>query len=129
MNSSAVYHVWFATKRRKWLLQGDVEERVREVLAQAAKQHRINLLAIGTMIDHVHLLIRLRDGEDLSKCMNLLKGITARRIFQEVPELKLDAQINHFWQKRFGSKLVPQKALHAVKHYIETQQERPDKYM
>lgn len=31
-----IYHVWFATKRRKWLLQGYAEERVKALLAEAA---------------------------------------------------------------------------------------------
>ena len=120
MGMPEVYHVWFATKHQKWLLQGEVEERVRELLAQTAARHHIELLAYGTMVDHVHLLIRLRKDQNLSTCMNLLKGVTARRIFQEMPYLKLDAHIDHFWQKRFGSKLVLPAALRIVKHYVVT---------
>ena len=101
---------------------------MRELLAEAAEHHNIHLIASGTMVDHVHVLIRLQDDQNLSRCMNLLKGATARRIFQEMPDLKLDAHIDHFWQKRFGSKLVPPQAVKAVKRYIETQKERPEKY-
>ena len=128
MSSGQVYHVWFATKRRKWLLQGDVEERINALLVEIAKQHGIDLRAVGTMADHAHLLIRLHEGQSLSDCVHILKGASARRIFQELPELKLDAHTEHFWQKRFGSKLVPPQAIATVKRYVETQKERLEKY-
>lgn len=120
--------MWFATRRRKWLLQGDVEERVKALLQEIAALHRIDLLALETMIDHVHLLIRLRREQSLSSCLHLLKGASARRIFQEIPEIKLDARTGHFWQKRFGSKLVEPDAIPIVRRYIETQKDRPEKY-
>jgi putative transposase len=123
-----VYHVWFATKSRKRILEGVVEERIKALLAETAARHHITILALETMIDHVHVLIRLEDGQDLSKCLNLLKGASSRRIFQEMPDLKLDAQIDHFWQKRFGNKLAPPGAIRAVRRYIETQKDRPEKY-
>jgi putative transposase len=123
-----VYHVRFATRRRKWLLQGEVEGRIKVLLGETATQYDIELLAFETMIDHVHLLIRLRADQNLSKCLNLLKGVSARRIFQEMPDIKLDAKTDHFWQKRFGSKLVPPGATPTVRRYIETQKERPEKY-
>ncbi len=123
-----VYHVWFATKRRKWLLDGQIEARIKALLAETAARHDIDLLASEAMIDHVHLLVRLTRRQDLSKCMNLLKGVTARRIFKEMPDLKFDAQMSHFWQRRFGSKLVPPEAVPAVQRYIETQKERSEKY-
>jgi putative transposase len=123
-----VYHVWFATRGRRWLLEGEVEERIKALLAETAARHDIDLLAFETMIDHVHLLIRLKDNQSVSKCLNLLKGVSAGRIFQEMPDIKLDAHTDHFWQKRFGSKLVPPGAVPAVRRYIETQKERPEKY-
>lgn len=123
-----VYHVWFATRRRKWLLDGELEERTKELLWEIAVASDITLLAAETMVDHVHLLIRLHDGQNLSSCMHRLKGASARRIFQEMPELKLDAHTEHLWQKRFGSKLVPLAAIPTVKRYIETQKLRPEKY-
>lgn len=123
-----VYHVWFATKNRKWLLEGDVEDVVVAELKTVSAQHNIDLLAIGTMIDHVHLLIRLQEGQTLPRCMNLIKGGSARRVFRELPELKLDTGTEHLWQRRYGSKLVPPGAIAAVRRYVVTQKERLEKY-
>ena len=119
-----VYHVWFATKRRKWLLQGDVLDAVREAIVEAAEHHNIRLIEHEAIVDHVHLLL---DGEDkpaLSKALNLLKGRSARRIFLRFPELKLDANTNSFWQAGYGAKIVPDGAQAAVGRYIRTQWDR-----
>lgn len=123
-----VYHVWFATRKRKWLLQGDVEQAIESLLRKAAEDKGIRLLAQGTMVDHVHLLLELGQEEDLGKVMHLLKGLTARQVFQQFPELHLDAGLGHFWQRRYGHKLVPREAVKEVTAYIETQQARVDKY-
>lgn len=117
-DGTRVYHVWFATRRRKWLLQGEVEDRIKSLLLEIANRSGITVLALETMVDHVHVLIRLHDGQTLSGCVHRLKGASARRIFQEIPEIKLDARTGHFWQKRFGSKLVEPDAIPIVRRYI-----------
>jgi putative transposase len=88
-----LYHVWFATKTRKWLLKGDVGEAVKELMWTVAKEKNIGLLECEIIIDHVHLLIWAEDGTRLSTAMNLLKGVTSRKIFQTFPELKPDARV------------------------------------
>ena len=53
------------------------------------------------MVDHVHLMLSTRPQE-LSRQLKLLKGISARRLFQEFLDLKLDAHADHLWQRGFG---------------------------
>jgi putative transposase len=123
-----VYHVWFATKRRKWLLQGDVAEAAKELMWTVAKEKDVKLVECETMLDHVHLLIEAEDRTRLAKAMNLLKGATSRRLFQRFPDLKLDAGLNRFWQHRYGAKVVPEPAAASVGQYIRTQGDRLEKY-
>jgi putative transposase len=122
------YHVWFSPRGRKWLLQGDVEQTVKRLLPEVAQSKGIELLACETMVDHVHLLLRLNTGQSLSKAMNLLKGISARRVLQQFPELALDAHLKHFWQKRYGYKSVPPEAVPNVVRYIQSQWKRLEKF-
>lgn len=121
------YHVWFATKSRKWLLVGEIEDEVKKLLRQIATDREIQLLACETMVDHVHLLLKVGPNE-LSKTMFLLKGISSRRVFQAFPGLKLDAKTESFWQARYRAKVIPEESLRSVEWYIETQKERPEKY-
>jgi len=123
-----LYHVWFATKRRKWLLQGDVGEAVKGLMWTVAMEKNISLLECEMIVDHVHLLISTEDRARLSMAMNLLKGATSRRIFQRFPELKLDAKVGAFWQHRYAAKLVPEAAAATVGRYIRTQCDRLDRY-
>jgi putative transposase len=80
------------------------------------------------MVDHVHVLIEAEDRMHLSKAMNLLKGISARRISQAFPELKIDAGLSSFWQHRYAVKIVPEPAQQIVGNYIRTQWDRLEKY-
>ena len=124
MSESTYWHVWFATKKRKWLLQGDVEKGVKQAINDVALQHRISLVEYETVVDHVHLLVELNQDKSLSQVMNLLKGASSRKVFLQFPELKLDAGIDHFWQKRYGARPVDPSGLPAVARYIRTQKER-----
>jgi putative transposase len=123
-----LYHVWFATKRRKWLLQGEVGEAAKESMWTVAKDKNIRLLECETVVDHVHLLVSAEDRTCLSTAMNLLKGVTSRQILQRFPELKLDAKVGAFWQHRYAAKLVPEGAAATVGRYIRTQCDRLDRY-
>jgi putative transposase len=123
-----VYHVWFATKRRKWLLQGEVGEAAMELMRTVAEEKSIRLLECETVVDHVHLLVSAEDRTRLSTGMNLLKGVTSRQLSQRFPELKLDASIGGFWQHRYGAKVVPDEAAPSVGRYIRSQWDRVDKY-
>lgn len=47
-------------------------------------------------------------------------------MFAAFPELKMDAETEHFWQKGYGKKVVAPAAATAMKRYIRTQWERLD---
>ena len=122
------YHVWFSPKRRKWLLQGDIDDSIRGLLQETAKEKGRKLLELESVIDHVHLVLELPPNESLSRAIKLLKGVTARRVFQKLPQVKLDAGTNHFWQRRYGSKMIPEGAVDNVRAYVRTQRDRLEKF-
>jgi REP element-mobilizing transposase RayT len=57
-----------------------------------------------------------------------LKGVSARRLFERFPELKMDAHTNNFWQAGYGSKIIPLSAIGSLGNYIRTQWDRLEKY-
>jgi putative transposase len=122
------FHVWFSTKRRKWPLQGGVRDAAVELLKETATEKGIKLLEVEAAVDHVHLLLDLRDKGQLPIAMMNLKGVSARRLFETFPELKLDAHTNSFWQEGYGSELVAPAAVPAVRRYIRTQWDRLETY-
>jgi putative transposase len=115
-------------KAKKWLLQGDIDDMVKNLIGSTCSQREIDLIECETAVDHVHVLLRAADRQALSRAMNFIKGTTSRRLFEQVPELKLDIAMNSFWQHRYGWKVVPDAAVGPVAHYIRTQKERLEKY-
>src|SRR3989304_7526837 len=53
----ALYHVWFSTKGRKWLLEGEVGEASKELMVTVAKGKNIDLGECEMMVDHAPLLL------------------------------------------------------------------------
>jgi len=125
---STTYHVWFATKRRKWLLQGEVDEAAKEFIREAAREKEISLIECETAVDHIHLLLRLRPDQTLPAVMNLLKGIPSRKLHEAFPELKLDSGSNHFWQRGYAFRVVEPGSLESRLRYVKTQKERLEKF-
>lgn len=123
-----IYHVWSSTKRRKWLLQGEVAEAAKKLLRAVADEKGVQLIESETMVDHVHLLVEAEDQVHLSRVMNLLKGTSSRRLFQRFPQLKPDLGVSSFWQHRYAAKEVPPTAEPAVSRYIHTQWDRLKSY-
>ena len=97
-------------------------------MLETAQRHAIRVLDCETMVDHVHLLIQAVDADDLSRAMHVLKGASARYLLESIPDIRMDAGIDHFWQKRYGAKPVEPAGLASVRKYIRTQKERPEKY-
>jgi len=128
MQATAIYHVWFATKRRAWLLQDDVDQAMKRFIHEIAQEKRIQLLECESAVDHVHLLLRLGESQRLPKVMNLLKGLSSYRVHRAFPELKLDSRSEHFWQRGYDFAAVEPGSLTARRRYIRSQKERLDKF-
>ena len=119
----AYHHVTFASKRRKKIIVGEIRERVHYWFDEIAADYEIQLEERNTWLDHAHLLIYVRYAEDLSDMLNALKGISARRVFQEFPDLKMQIGENHFWGRRFHADEVPSEAVERVRRYIQRQED------
>ena len=123
-----LFHVWFATKHRKQVREGDVEELAEKEIRRAAASEGIRLIECKAILDHVHALIELESAEALPNAMKMIKGKSARWVFEEVPELKLDAHTEHLWQRGYGWKPIPAGARAQVRTYIRTQWDRLESF-
>ncbi len=115
------FHVWCQTKSKRYLLVDMIDSRVHELFRQIADEKGIKLLASGSLPDHMHLLIGLKDDQDLSWAVKQFKAISSRRIFQEMKMLKQDLRINNFWARRFGFKEICPEKIQTVIDYVLNQ--------
>jgi len=95
---------------------------------QIAEEKGISLLEAEAIVDHVHLLLESNDKAALSAAMNLLKGISSRRLGQQFSDIYMDAGTRHIWQEGFGSKIVLDSAFERTRRYIRTQWDRLESY-
>ena len=128
MQATTIYHVWFATKRRAWLLQDEIDQATKRFIHEIAQERRVQLLECESAVDHIHLLLRLGEGQSLPKVMNLLKGGSSYRLHRTFPELKLDSGLEHFWQRGYDFAAVEPGSLTARRRYVRSQKERLDKF-
>ena len=101
---------------------------VKGLISETALDKGIDLVECEAVVDHVHLLLRLREESDLPAAMKAIKGVSSRKISERFPELKLETGVSNFWQAGYGSKIVPPEAAPAVQRYIQTQWERLEDY-
>lgn len=110
------------------MLQGDVGHAAKDLMTQVAAEKGVNLIECESIVDHVHLLVEVADRNELSRAMNVLKGATSRRLFEQFPDLRLDAGIHNFWQHRYAARQVGAGAKGVIRRYIRTQEQRLEKY-
>ena len=121
----SLYHVWFSTKGRKPVFEGEIGDEVRQLLVDTALRTGIKLLEVETVVDHVHALVAVKETQTLPSIMHQLKGASARYIFSKYPDLRFDLASNSFWQKGYGRRKLAPAEVSVVRNYIRTQRERP----
>jgi REP element-mobilizing transposase RayT len=94
-------------------------------MQEAADRADIDIVAMSFPLDHAHLLLLLKAGQDIPWAVNRLKGAVARQLFLLIPELKFDMKTDSLWQRGYGARFVPEAQVDTVRKYIATQFERP----
>lgn len=92
------YHMVLVVKYRKKLL-GD-EKRVAflvETMKGIGKRYDIMFEAIGTDGDHVHIFVGAAPRYSPARIMQIVKSITARKLFEKFPVIKKELWGGEFW--------------------------------
>ena len=83
-----LYHLVFPAKYRRAVVDGNVDETIRDVCLKIEDRYQLKFLEIGTDEDHVHFLVQSVPTYAVSKLVTVIKSITAREIFRLCPEVK-----------------------------------------
>ena len=82
------YHLVWAPKYRKWVLQGAIRERVRELFCEIAVHHGFEMEELEVDKDHVHLFLSFPPRYSISAVVGVLKAVSAKEIREEFPEVR-----------------------------------------
>ncbi|MGH7183753.1 MAG: IS200/IS605 family transposase [Nitrospiraceae bacterium] len=92
------YHIVFRVKYRKALLDEAVMAIIPETAAEIAERFPIEMEAIGTDQNHIHLLCSAHPNVAPGRIVQLFTSLTAREIFRRKPAVK-----RMLWGGEFGS--------------------------
>jgi REP element-mobilizing transposase RayT len=51
------FHIWFVTKYRRAILEGDIERNVKDYFLEISKNKNYNILELEANRDHVHMVV------------------------------------------------------------------------
>ena len=92
------YHIVFPVIYRKSLLDEEVRRVIEETAASIEERYAIEMEAIGTDKNHIHLLCSGHPKLAPGRMVQIFKSITAREIFRRKPEVKRE-----LWGGQFRS--------------------------
>ncbi len=78
----------FCMKYRKKLLNNDIANFLKNICTEIGERYCFEFDAIGCDSDHFHLFVGSEPKYSPSRVMQIIKSITARKIFKEFPEIK-----------------------------------------
>jgi len=120
---SLQYHLVLIIKyRRKALCDEAIRERLKNIVWDLAKQLGIEIIVQEPAEDHIHILFKAKPSTDLVKIVNTLKGVTARLMRKEFPQLKELLWGDSFWSDSYFLASTGQVSLDVLKKYVEEQQ-------
>lgn len=118
------YHIVWSVKYRKPILINGVDEYLKKLFYEIAKEKDFTIHTMEVMPDHVHLFVSAHPKISPSYIVKMLKGISARKLFIEYPELQKQLYKGHLWNNSFYIETIGSISEDVIKKYIELQKER-----
>ena len=95
--SEPYYHIQLTVKYRKSLLNKKIEKVILEVTKEFKERYAIEISHVGFDKNHVHFLCKFLPKYSGGQVIKVIKSITAKEVFREVPEIKKELWGGEFW--------------------------------
>lgn len=113
------YHLVWAPKYRKWVLQGAIRQRVKELFQEIAGHHGFEIEEMEVDKDHVHLFLSFPPKYSIGQVVGLMKAVSAKEIREEFPEVRKQLWGGEFWEDGYFARTVGDKVTaEVIKKYI-----------
>lgn len=122
------YHLVWTPKYRKWILRGDLHDRVQALFVEIAQNHDIEIDTMEVAPDHVHLFVSFPPRLSISEVVGKFKAISALVLFRELPWLKEELWGGEFWEDGYFARTVGDEVTaDVIRRYIEYHGEQEHK--
>ena len=118
------YHIWFVTKYRKTTLCGETAQMVKHIFLEVANNKKYNIMEMETNRDHVHMLLEVKDKNELAETVRTLKAISAKKVLDAAKHRDVGNR-RHFWARRYGYRDIDPSEIANIRKYIRNQQKIP----
>src|SRR5664280_3482709 len=92
---SSIFHIVFSTKQRMQLIRSDHQSRLWNYLAGIARNHGMQVLAVGGTENHVHMLVVVPQDMALSDAVRTLKANSSRWVRETHRSFVLAGRLRH----------------------------------
>lgn len=106
------------------ILYDHVEIDFKQLLQQIAIDNNVEILEMGTDKDHIHLLIECTPQHYIPSIVKAFKGVSARLLFKEHPELKKQLWGGHLWNPSYFVATVSENTEEQIRKYIQNQKKK-----
>ena len=95
------YHIVWATKYRYAVLEGELRQRIREIIRQICGELGVTIIEGVLSRDHVHMLISIPPKRAVADVVRRMKGRSSYRVQQEFPAIRRRYWGRHFWARGY----------------------------
>ncbi len=103
---------------------GVVGERMRELLLEIALSYEITVDELEVSADHVHILCSFPPKLSITQVVTCLKSLSARAIFREQPQVKLQLWGGEFWEDGYFARTVGDKVTAEIMQEVHPKSSR-----
>ena len=113
------YHVVWCPKYRRPVIEGAVDERLKQIIREVCAERECNLIELETMPDHVHLLVECDPQYGIHRLVKQIKGRSSRVLRQEFDSLR--SRLPTLWTNSYFVATVGGAPLGVIKQYVADQ--------
>lgn len=113
------YHVVWCPKYRRPVIEGAVDERLKQIVREVCAERECNLVELETMPDHVHLLVECDPQYGIHRLVKQIKGRSSRVLRQEFDSLR--SRLPTLWTNSYFVATVGGAPLGIIKQYVANQ--------
>lgn len=95
------YHFVWCPKYRRLALKGNVGRYVSKLIYEVAERYDFIILELAVMPDHVHMFVSAAPEIAPAKLVQIIKSITARRVFERFPGIKRILWGGALWERGY----------------------------
>ena len=101
-----LYHLVFPTRYRRLVVDEVVDKLIKDICLEIGKRYEIHFVEIGADKDHVHFLVQSVPVFTVARIVTVIKSMTARQVFDEMPELKKELWGSSLWTSGYYASTV-----------------------